>query len=113
MTIPHYSKEAAVLEVNLFLQSGLDQLTTRVRFCVRFCTTVRRGVLYETIIFAHKNSSDVALFKAGENTGNNDQNLGVLKAVQIFLIPFFFFLACQASRDKSRFEEECCYFFFS
>lgn len=91
MTIPHYSKEAAVLEVNLFLQSGLDQLTTRVRFCVRFCTTVRRGVLYETIIFAHKDSSDVALFKAGENTGNNDQNLGVLKAVQIFLISFFFF----------------------
>lgn len=110
MTIPHYSKEAAVLEVNLFLQSGLDQLTTRVRFCVRFCTTVRRGVLYETIIFAHKDSSDVALFKAGENTGNNDQNLGVLKAVQIFLISF---LACQASRDKSRFEEECCYFFSS
>lgn len=76
MTIPHYSKEAAVLEVNLFLQSGLDQLTTRVRFCVRFCTTVRRGVLYETIIFAHKDSSDVALCKTGENTGNNDQNLG-------------------------------------
>lgn len=74
MTIPHFSKEAAVLEVNLFLQSGLDQLTTRVRFCVRFCTTVGRGVLYESIILVHKDSSDVALCKTGENTGNNDQN---------------------------------------